>query len=186
MMNTLVRIFIGRERLTSMISRTSSTPVRRGGVHFEHVRLTFGQDGEAVVADAARIGGRAAGAVRADAVQRAGDDAGGGRFADAAHAGQHERVRHAADGEGVAQNAHHRLLPDQVVERRRPVFARQHAVSGGVHRRGCCGRQRVAKQARTLRGEAAVVSSAVSSWNRPDMPGWVSGRARGISGRGRE
>ncbi len=28
MMKTLVRIFIGRERLTSMISRTSSTPVR--------------------------------------------------------------------------------------------------------------------------------------------------------------
>ncbi len=79
-------------------------------------------------ADAARIGGRAAGAVRADAVQRAGDDAGGGGLADAAHAGQHEGVRDPADGEGVAQDAHHRLLADQVVEAGRAVFARQHAV----------------------------------------------------------
>ena len=107
----------------------------RGGVHLEHVRLALGQDGEAVVADAAGIGGRAAGAVGPDAVQRAGDDAGGGGFADAAHAGQHEGVRDPAGGEGVAQDAHHRLLADQVVERRRPVFARQHPI--GAACTGC-------------------------------------------------
>ena len=67
-------------------------------------------------ADAAGVGGRAALAVRADAVQRAGDDARGGGLAHAAHAGQQEGVVHAALGEGVAQRADQGFLADQVVE----------------------------------------------------------------------
>ena len=68
-----------------------------GGVHLDHVGVAVGQDGDAVGADAAGIGGGAAGAVGADAVQRAGDDAGGGGLSDAADAGQHEGVRDAAE-----------------------------------------------------------------------------------------
>ena len=114
-------------------------------------------------ADAAGIGGRAAVAVRADAVQRAGDDAGGRGLADAAHAGEHEGMRDAAGGEGVAQGAHHRFLADQVVETGRAVFAREHAVGRS--------RRRLARAARRRTGRARQggSASAVSSWNRPDM-----------------
>ena len=121
-----------------------------GGVHLHHVGMAVGQDGDAVGADAAGIGGRAAVAVRAGAVQRAGDDAGGGGLADAAHAGEHEGVGDAAGGEGVAQGAHHRLLADQVVEAGRAVFAGEHAI-GGRHATG----------------------SGSASPNRPDRPGPV-------------
>ncbi len=55
-------------------------------------------------------------AVRADAVERAGDDARGGGLAHAAHAGEHEGMGDAAGGEGVGQRAHQRLLPDQAGE----------------------------------------------------------------------
>jgi hypothetical protein len=44
-------------------------------------------------------------------------------------------MRHPAQREGVAQRAHHRLLPDQVIEHRGAVFARQHAIGGGGERR---------------------------------------------------
>ena len=62
-------------------------------------------------------------AVLADAVQRPGDDAGGRGLADAAHAREHEGMRDAARGDGVAQGAHHRLLADQGGEIDRTVFA---------------------------------------------------------------
>ena len=98
------------------------------GVHLEHIRLTLGQNGEAIAADAAGIRRRAAGPVRSNAVQSARDDAGGGGFADAAHPGQHESMGDPANGEGVAQDAHHRFLADQVVERRGPIFPREHPI----------------------------------------------------------
>ncbi len=37
-----------------------------------------------------------------------------------------------AGREGVGQGADHRLLPDQVLEGARPVFARQHLIGGPV------------------------------------------------------
>ena len=107
-----------------------------GGVHLHHVRMPVGQDANAVGAYSARIGDRSARPVEPGAVQRAGDDAGGGGFADPAHPGQHEGMRDPSGGEGVAQDAHHRLLPDQIVERRGTVFARQHPIGRRMHRRG--------------------------------------------------
>ncbi len=100
----------------------------RGGVHFDHVDMAVLGDRLAVLADAARIDGRSAGAVRPDAVQRAGDDAGGRRLADAAHAGEHEGMGDAAGGDGVAQGAHHRFLADQGREIDRTILAGEDAV----------------------------------------------------------
>ena len=100
----------------------------RGGVHLDHVDMAVLGDGLAVLAHAAGIDRRAALAVGADAVQRAGDDAGGRGLADAAHAGEHEGVRDAARGDGVAQGAHHRLLADQGGEIDRTVFAGEYPI----------------------------------------------------------
>ena len=119
-------------------------------VHFDDVGVAVGEDADAVGAYAARIRRRPAVSVGSGAVQRAGDDAGGGGFADTAHAREHERVRDPAGGKGIAQDAHHRLLADQVVERGRPVFAGKDAVRRGVDRFRNGGRGRVAEQARTL------------------------------------
>ena len=67
-------------------------------------------------------------AVRQFVVERAGEDARGRGLADAAHAGEDPGLRDAAGLERVRERAHHRVLADQVVEGRRAVFARQHAV----------------------------------------------------------
>ena len=61
-------------------------------------------------------------------VEGAGEDAGGGRLADAAHAGEHVGLRDAAGAEGVGQRADHRLLADEVGEALRAVFAGEHPV----------------------------------------------------------
>ena len=66
---------------------------------------------------------------RAFVIERARKNACGGRFADPAHAGQNPGLRNAAGLECVRDRAHHGVLPDQVVEGCRPVFAREHAVS---------------------------------------------------------
>ena len=63
-------------------------------------------------------------------VERARQDARGRGLADAAHAGEDPGLRDAAGLERVGERAHHRVLADQVVEGRRAVFARQHAVAG--------------------------------------------------------
>ena len=68
-------------------------------------------------------------------VQRARQDARGGRLADAAHAGQHVALGDAVGGERIAQRRHHRLLADQVGEGGRAILARQHEVGAGLGRR---------------------------------------------------
>ena len=69
-------------------------------------------------------------AIRPDAVQRAGEDPGGRRLAHAAHPGQNEGMGDPARRDRVRQGADHRLLPDQLGEGRRPVFARENAIGG--------------------------------------------------------
>ena len=64
------------------------------------------------------------------AVQPLGDDPRRRGLADPAHAGQHEGVRDPLRLEGVAERAHHRLLPDQVGEGRGPVLAGQNPIGG--------------------------------------------------------
>ena len=69
-------------------------------------------------------------------VERARQDARGRGLADAAHAGEDPGLRDAAGLERVRERAHHGVLADQVVEGRRAVFARQHAVARRPRRRG--------------------------------------------------
>ncbi len=55
-------------------------------------------------------------AVRQFVIQRAGENAGGRRLADPAHAGEDPGLRNAARLEGVGNGADHGLLADQVLE----------------------------------------------------------------------
>ena len=162
-MNTLVRACSGRKRVASMISRTSSTPVREAA----SISTTSGWRSSRMARQLAQTphgsGGGAAGAVGADAVERAGDDAGGGGLADAAHAGEHEGVGDAAQGEGVAQDADHRILADHVIEAGGPVFAREHPVGRGGSRTG---RMRSPNRPGPVAGGSG---RAASSSSRPDM-----------------
>ena len=59
-------------------------------------------------------------------------------------------MRDPPGSEGVAQDAHHRLLTDQVVERGRSVFAGEDAIRRGMDGFGNGSRGRVAEQAGTL------------------------------------
>src|SRR3546814_18787570 len=55
-------------------------------------------------------------------IEGAGEDAGGGRLADATHAGEHEGVGDAAPLESVREGANHGFLADQVAEIGGAVF----------------------------------------------------------------
>ena len=66
-------------------------------------------------------------------IEGAGDEAGGGGFADAAHAGQHIGLGDAPGGEGIGKGAHHGFLADQVGEILRTVFAGEDAVALSAH-----------------------------------------------------
>jgi hypothetical protein len=106
------------------------TPGVGGRVHLHHVDMAAFGDGLAVLAHAAGVGRRPAGAVRPDAVQPLGDDARRRGLARAANAGQHEGLRDAVGLEGVLQGAHHGVLSDQVGKGLGPVLARQNLVAG--------------------------------------------------------
>ena len=103
----------------------------RGGVHFHHIDMSAGGDGKAGLAGPARLGGRGAAAVRADAVQPLGDDPGGGGFSGAPNAGHDECLGDPVGGEGIFQGPDHRLLPDQIGKGFRPVFAGEDLVGFG-------------------------------------------------------
>ena len=107
-----------------------------GGIHLHNVHMAVFGDGAAMVADAARLSRRPAGAVGADAVQGAGDDAGGGGLADAAHAGQHEGMSQSAGLDGVGQGADKGFLSDQAGKVGRAVFAGQNPIGSGSWRFG--------------------------------------------------
>ena len=99
-------------------------------IHLHHVRMPVAKDGDAVIADAAGVGGGAAGAIRPGAVQGPGEDTGGGGFAGAAHAGEHEGMGDTLHGKGIAQGTHQPVLADQIIEPGGTVFAGQNAVGG--------------------------------------------------------
>ena len=85
-------------------------------------------DTDAIRASPAGRGGWAAGAVEAYAIQRPRDDPGGGGLAHSADPGQHEGMSEPAGVDRIGQGAHHGLLPDQLLETGRTVFAGQHAI----------------------------------------------------------
>ena len=48
------------------------------------------------------------------------------------YTGQHKSMRDPVGSDSVRQSAYQCLLPDQLVEPTRPVFARKDAISGGI------------------------------------------------------
>ena len=125
------------------------------GVHLENVDVAVLADGDAVLAHTARFTGRPAGAVGADAVQRAGDDARRAGLADAAHAGEDERMGQTIGGDRVGQGADHRILTDQFGEGLWPVLAGEDEV----------GRVRL------------LVGHLSPSTHPRDVAGWEAGQA---------
>ena len=100
----------------------------RGRVHFKHVDMAAFHDRLAVNAkllDIERGPVRHAGPL---VIERARQDAGGGRLADAAHAGQHVGLRDPVHLERIAERPDHDVLADEVFEAPRAVFAGKHNV----------------------------------------------------------
>jgi hypothetical protein len=73
------------------------------------------------------VGGGAVGGL-----ERLGENARGGSLACAARPDEKVSLRNAAESQRVGQRAHHRLLPDDLRERLRPVLARKNLVSHGT------------------------------------------------------
>ena len=102
-----------------------------GRIHFDDIDMAVGGDGRAGFADpAGLLRRRLPLAVRAEAVDRAGEDPRCRRLADAAHAGEHEGMRNSSGPDRIGENAHQRFLADKVAEGGGPVFAGQHPVGG--------------------------------------------------------
>src|SRR5262249_32431447 len=97
-----------------------------GAVDLEHVDVIAAGD---ALADFALAAGRRGRAV--DAVERFRQDAGRGRFADAAGAGEEVGVGDAVAFQGVGQGAGDGVLADEVGEGLRPVAPRQDGVAFG-------------------------------------------------------
>ena len=97
-----------------------------GGVDFEHVERSAGGNFAAGVAGVVGLGG---GALRA--IERFGEDAGGGGLADAADAGKNIGVRDAVRLDGVRERARDVLLPDDVAERLRAIFSGDDFIAHG-------------------------------------------------------
>ncbi len=101
-------------------------------IHLDDVHVTVVGNRQTVPALAAGHGRGPALAVRADAIEGAGKNAGRRRLPDPAHAGQHIALGQAPAGDGIGQSLNQGILADHVGEGRRPVFTRQDAI-----RRGC-------------------------------------------------
>jgi len=93
----------------------------------------------------AGVDGRPTLATGADTIQRAGNDPRRRRLTHAAHPGQNKGMRDTVFADGIGNGAHKSILAHQLAEILGPVFARQHAIGGGVPRRGpraCSARRR--------------------------------------------
>ena len=127
------------------------------GVQFHHIWMAIRENRLAFRANTAGVRRGTTLAINANAIQRAGNDARRGGFADAAHARQQKGMMHAPLSKCVAQGTHQHILPDQIIEIRGPVFARQHAIARlfGWPRHWCgCrrGRRWVAEKPRAFWG----------------------------------
>ena len=100
-----------------------------GGVDFDYIDRVAGANFGAGIADAAGLGHRL---VRGAAVERHGQDAGDGGFADAAMAAEDVAVRNALLLDGVLQRAGDVLLANDFGEFLRTVFAGQDLVAHGL------------------------------------------------------
>ena len=142
----------------------------RCGVHLDHINMPRLDDSFAMHAIVGhgdrRHGDRGRVALRRFlVVQRARKDSRRRRLADAAHASQQIGLVDAPEREGIRQDANHHILPDQLGEAFRPVFARKDAIGrGGVHRRagrsGQVGEKHIARKGLGL---ARIVGHAVQA-----------------------
>ena len=110
-----------------------------GGVNFDDIEGIAGSDGHTHLAMAAGFRGRG---VAADAVERAGQDAGAGGLASAAGSAEEIGGSDAAGAQGIGQGGGDGLLPHQLSEPLGAVFVVEGLVGHGSwsHRRGwlCC------------------------------------------------
>ncbi len=108
-----------RQAVDDHVADVVDAGVRRG-VDFEHIEIAAFGDFDTHVADAARVRGRPF-----VTVERAGEDAGGRRLADAACAGKHERLGDAAAADRVAERLRDAFLADDLVKPLRTPLARE-------------------------------------------------------------
>ena len=115
------------------------------GVHLQHIDVTVFADGDAMGAAAARLrSGGFDGTVLSHAIQRTSENSGGGRLADAAHAGEQPGMSQAVRREGIGQRAHQHVLADEVAE----------SLGGGI--------------CEPERGSSRRRLAAVRSWGNPN------------------
>ena len=100
------------------------------GVHLQDVDMAAVCDRDAMLANAAGLRRRLALAILPDAVERARNDPGRRRLADAANAGEQIGMRDTAGAHGVGKGAYQGVLADQLGEFLRPIGPRQHPVRG--------------------------------------------------------
>ena len=102
----------------------------RGRVHLDDVDMARLHDRLAMDAELRHFDAGLVDLAGDFVVERAGQYAGGRGLADPAHAGEEIGLMDAIGGEGIGQRPDHRLLADQIVEGRGPVFSREHAIDG--------------------------------------------------------
>ena len=129
------------------------------GVHLEDVHVPAFHDRLAVHAEVRHVDGRPLHrTISLLVVQRAGENARGGGFADAADAGEDPGLRNPTGFERIRDGADHGLLADQIVEAGRAVFACQHPVGlGGLAAAG----QAALAVSRFVGGSASITHRSI-------------------------
>ena len=114
----------------------------RGRVHLDHVHMPSSGNRRAWLALTAWADRWAALAIRADAIERLGNQPRGRGFADPAHACHQEGMGQPVTLDRIGQRAHHRFLTDQLGKGLRAIFARKNAVRlrGSLLPATCCRR----------------------------------------------
>ena len=103
----------------------------RGRIHFQHVDMARFDDGAAMHALAWHGDGRPAFALERLVIEATRQNTRRGGFADPAHARQNPCLRNPSRRKGIGQGLHHGILPDQILEALRAVFARQNPIGCG-------------------------------------------------------
>ncbi len=123
----------------------------RGGVHLDDVDMPAFGNRPARLADPAGLDRRLPLPIRPDAVQGLGDQPRGRGLSHSADTGEQECVSNPAALDGVGESLYHRVLPNQLVERLRAIFAGENA----IRRSGACHFRQVEAEARRFVGHCA-------------------------------
>ncbi len=137
--------------------------IMRSSIHLEDIDVPALHDRLAMDADHRHLDRRLGnGAVGKFIIESAGENARRGGLADPTHPRENPGLRNTARFECIRKRAHHRILADQIIKGRRPVFAREHAVGRVACR--LIGRDEIG---RGLIG--AVAHNAIRSAARPSL-----------------